>query len=119
MPVLRATFIILSAPSPLTTYNLGTSTACHPDLLVLVFNLVVDLGYVVESRTILVLWFTLATLAFAHMHLQVLLAGALDRATLICLRASLLPLVYEVRTCWIWMDSRSDVEAQRQTWRAA
>ena len=50
MPILRATFITLSAPSPLTTYNLGTSTVCHPDLLVLVFNLVVDLGYVVEQQ---------------------------------------------------------------------
>ena len=56
------------------------------------FNLVVDLGYVVESRAILVLWFALAILAFAHMHLQVPLAGALDRATFNCLRASLLPM---------------------------
>ena len=44
----------------------------------------------VESRTILVIWFTLAMLAFAHVHLQVLLASALDRATSDCLRASLL-----------------------------
>ena len=78
VPILRATFITLSVPSPLTTYNLGTPPVCHPDLLVMVFNLVVDLGYVVESRTILVLWFTLAILAFAHMHLQVPLAGALE-----------------------------------------
>ena len=75
------------------TCNLGTSAVCHPDLLVLVFNLVVDLGYVVESRSILVIWFTLAMLAFAHVHLQVPLAGAVDRATSNCLRASLLPLV--------------------------
>ena len=91
-PILRATFIILSVLSPLTACNLGTTAACHPDLLVLVFNLVGDLGYVVESRAILVIWFALATLAFAHVHLQVPLAGALDRATSNCLRASLPPM---------------------------
>ena len=32
-PILRATFIILSALSPLTTYNLGATSVCHPDLL--------------------------------------------------------------------------------------
>ena len=58
---------------------------------VMVFNPVVDLGHVVESRTILVIWFTLAILAFAHMHLQVPLAGALDRATSDCPGASLPP----------------------------
>ena len=51
---------------PRTAHNLGTTPACHPDLLVMVVNLVVDLGHVVESCAILVVWTTLAMLAFAQ-----------------------------------------------------
>ena len=69
----------------------GAPLVCHFGLLVLVFNLVVDLGYVVESHAILVVWSALATLAFVHACLQVPLAGGWIARPLTALELALGP----------------------------